>query len=150
MGVLVQGIRDPAGLEMVTRDFATNIPAAILFVLCILRKVQIDACFMGMIRLCIGIGTGTGTGWRMAMGSDWGDFLEVSKIETTMMRMKMMMGPRLVKDSLDGLSQGAINSQHGVEPPDSTKGGSFDPDTQPQLTRTCVVGGGLWGGYIST
>ena len=76
----------------------------------------------------------------MAMGSDWGDFLEVSEIETTMMRMKMMMSPRLVKDSLDGLSQGAINSQHGVEQSDSTKGGSFHPDTQPQLTRTDLLG----------
>lgn len=105
---------------MATRDFAMSIPAAILVVLCMLMKAQIDACFMGMVCLCIGIGTEIG--WGMAMGPEWEEFLEVSGTETTMMRMKMTMGSRFVNDSLDGLSQEAINSQHGVEQYNSTKG----------------------------
>ncbi|KAK7600195.1 hypothetical protein V3481_001746 [Fusarium oxysporum f. sp. vasinfectum] len=125
---------------MATRNSAINIYAAILVVPYKLMKTQIDACFMRMVCLCIGIGTGTGIGWRMAMGIEWEESLEVSGIEITMMRMKTRMGSRFVRDSLDGLSQGAINSQHGVEQCDSTKGDSFQPDTQPQLTRTDLLG----------
>jgi len=105
---------------MSARDFAINMPAAIPVVLCMLMKAQIDARFTGMVCVCIGIGTGIG--WQTVMRSEWGESLEVSGIETTMTRMKMTMGSRFVNDSLDGLSQGAINSQHGVEEYDSTKG----------------------------
>jgi hypothetical protein len=81
----------------------------------------------------------------MVMGTEWEGFLEVLGIKITMKMMKMDY--RIVKDGLAGLNQGGINSQHGVEQCEVTKGDSFQPGTQPQLTRTECWGRSLVG-YI--